>query len=147
MHPLWWLSIDLLSSATGLSIPYCCPSMIYEVFLCDDYHPLFPVVLSSAAYHDDRHGWTMIACGTWWLTVNAPNVWRGHWPVAIIRLFYAFCMTCQSFCSICFQRPGFVQVYSLVRIPKWVTGDWVKIRGVFEQPDHHCDDNLVLLDR
>ena len=47
------------------SIPLCCPSIIYKVFLCDDYHPLFLVVWYSAAYYDDRHGWTMIACDAW----------------------------------------------------------------------------------
>ena len=41
----------LLSSAmhsktttmTGLSLPWCCPSLIYAVFICDDYHLLFPI--------------------------------------------------------------------------------------------------------
>ena len=32
------------------------PTMIYVVFLYDDYHLLFPVVWFLAAYHDYRHG-------------------------------------------------------------------------------------------
>ena len=66
----------------AISIPWCYPSMIYEVFLCDHYHPLFLVVWSSAAYHDYRHGQTMIACDAWRLTVKASDVRRGYWPVA-----------------------------------------------------------------
>ena len=27
-----------MATSTGLFIPWCCPSMIYEVFPCDDYH-------------------------------------------------------------------------------------------------------------
>ena len=65
---------------------------------------------SSAAWNDDKHGRTMIACDAWRLIVNAPDVRRRCWPVAIhIRLFYALCIICQvSFCSICFQGPGFI---------------------------------------
>ena len=83
--------------------------MIYTVFICDDYHPLFLVVWSLAAYHDDRHGLTMIACDTWRLSVKDPGVrWR-HRPVATdICLFYIICTISQaSSCSICFQRLGF----------------------------------------
>ena len=68
MHPLRWLPIDLrhrrcaaMTTSTGLSIPWCSPSLIYEVFLCDDYHPLFFVVWVSATYHDDRHIWLLQA--------------------------------------------------------------------------------------
>ena len=45
--------------------------MIYDVFLCGNYHPQFLVVWSLAAYHDDIRGWTMIACDAWRLTVKA----------------------------------------------------------------------------
>ena len=51
------------TTITGLSISWCCPSMIYAVFLCDEYHLLFPVVLwFLAAYGDGRHGRTRIIC-------------------------------------------------------------------------------------
>ena len=90
MHPLWWLPIDLchpwytvVATLTGLSIPWCCPSMIYELFLCDDYHPQFLVICSLAAYHDGIYGQTMIACDTWQLTAKVtlqPNVFfSGSW--------------------------------------------------------------------
>ena len=76
MHLLRWLLIDLchprcaaMPISTGLSIPWCCPSMIYMVFICDDCHPLFPVVWSSVPYPNDRHGRTMIVCDAWRLTV------------------------------------------------------------------------------
>ena len=43
-----WVPIDLchprcaaMTTSTGLSILWYCPSMIYDVFLCDDYHPLY----------------------------------------------------------------------------------------------------------
>ena len=87
MHPLRWLPIDCchplcaaMTTSTGLSIPWCSSSMIYDIFLCDDCHPLFIVVWSSAAYHDDRHGQTMIACVAWRLTVRAPGIRRGYRP-------------------------------------------------------------------
>ena len=73
-HP-WYAAM------TGLSIPWYYPSIIYEVF-CDDSHPLFFVVWSSAAYHDNRHGWTMIACAAWGLTVKAPIIRREYRPDA-----------------------------------------------------------------
>ena len=73
MHPLWWLPIDLrrpqcaaMTTSTGLSIFWYCPSVTYEVSLCDDDHPLFLVVWSSAAYRDDRHGRTRIVCDARW---------------------------------------------------------------------------------
>ena len=45
------------------------------------------VVWSSAAYHDDKHGWTMITWNAWRLTVKAPDVRRGHWPVATFHTY------------------------------------------------------------
>ena len=67
MPPLWRLPIGFCdprctatSTMTGLSIPWCCPSTIYAVFLCNVHHPLFLAVWSSAAYRDDRHGRTMV---------------------------------------------------------------------------------------
>ena len=72
-------------------------------FLCDDYHPLFLAVWSSAALsrrqtwpnHDNLRR----------LTIKAPDVRRGYRPVVIhIRFFHAL----QAFnCSICFQSPYF----------------------------------------
>ena len=50
-----------MMTSTGTSIPWCCPSTIYAVYLCDAFHPRSPVVWSSAAYHGDRRGRTMIA--------------------------------------------------------------------------------------
>ena len=116
MSPLWWLPIEFCrlrfaatTTMTGLSIPWCCPSMIHTVFLCDANHPLFLVVWSSVAYHDDRHGWTMIAWDASWLTVNALDVQRGYRLGAThIRLFVLSVWYARAFfCSICFQRHGF----------------------------------------
>ena len=82
------------------------PSMIYEVFIWDEYYPLFLVVWSSTAHRDDRHGRTMIACDAWQLKVKAPDVRPEYWPVAIhIRLACALRMIRYAFsCNICFQR-------------------------------------------
>ena len=82
--------------------------------VCDDCNPLFLVVWSLTAYHDNRHGQTMTACDAWRLTVRASDVWRGCTPVALhAGLFYALCMINQAFsCSICFQRPGFASLQS-----------------------------------
>ena len=48
MDRMRWLPIDLchprcaaIATSTDLSISWCCASMIYEVFLCGDYHILF----------------------------------------------------------------------------------------------------------
>ena len=67
MHPLWWSPIDAchlqrvaMMTSTGSSIPWCCPSTIYAVYLRDAFRPRSPVVWSSAAYHSDIHGRTMI---------------------------------------------------------------------------------------
>ena len=78
-------------------------------FLWGDCHPLFLIVWSQTAYHDDRHGRITIACDAWLLTVKAPDVRRGYGPAAIhIRLFYALCVIRQAFSGgICFQKPGF----------------------------------------
>ena len=59
-------------TSTGLSIPWCCTSTIYVVFLCDNYHSLFIVEWSSAAYHDVRYDRTrtMIACEAWRLSAG-----------------------------------------------------------------------------
>ena len=54
-----------MTTSTGLSIPWCCLFMIYAVFLCDVSHPLLLAVFSSVAYHDDKHGGTMITCDAW----------------------------------------------------------------------------------
>ena len=82
-----------MTRSTGLCIPWCCLSMIYEVFFYDNYHPLFFVVRFSAAYHDDRHVRTMTACNAWRLTVKVPDVRRGYRPIAThICLFYSLCM-------------------------------------------------------
>ena len=72
-----------MMTSTFLSIPGCCPSMIYAVFLCDARHPLFLAVWSSAAYRNDRHGRTMIICDAWRLPIKVPDVRRRYWPVAI----------------------------------------------------------------
>ena len=95
----WW---------RGLARPFCCPCTNYAVFLCDAFHPRSPVVWSSAAYIGDRHGRTMMNCDAWRLTAEAPKVRLGYWPAKRICSFYALWMICQtSFCSICFQKPGF----------------------------------------
>ena len=117
MHPLRWLPIDIchprcaaITTSTGLSIPCCYPSMIYEVFLCDDCHSLFLVVWLFAAYHDaGRYGRPTITWDVWRLIIKVPDVRREYWPVALhIRSFYALSMIRQVFsCSICFQRPWF----------------------------------------
>ena len=95
-------------SLTVINIPWRCPSMTYEVFLCDNYDQLFLAIWSSAAYHDKTHGRTMIACDIRQLTVKAPDVRQRYRPVAThIQLLYALCMMCQAFsCSTCLQRPG-----------------------------------------
>ena len=59
MVALWCAATTIM---TGLCIPCCFPSMIYAVFLCDDYHLLFPVVWFLAACHGGRHGQTMPTC-------------------------------------------------------------------------------------
>ena len=95
-----WLPIGLchrlciaLMTSTGLY----CPSVIYAVFLCDPDHPLFLVILSSAAYHYDRHDRTMIYFDDWLLKVNAPDIPWGCQAVDIhIRLFCALWMICQA---------------------------------------------------
>ena len=47
-------------------------------------------VWSSAAYHSDRCGRTMITCDVWRFTAEAPGVRLGYWPAAKrIRSFYA----------------------------------------------------------
>ena len=125
--PLLWAPIDLI----GLSIPRCCPSMIYVVFLCNDYHLLFPEVWFLAAYHDGRHGLTVIICDTLQLIVRAPDVQRGCWPVAKhFRLFYALCMICQvSLCSTCFQISS--QRQALTAIDQyWLTSDLLNLNFV-----------------
>ena len=112
MHRLQWLPINLchawyaaMTTLTCLSIPWCCPSMICEVFLGDAYHPRSLLVWSSTAYRGDKHGSATITCDPWRFAVNASDVRRGYWPVAIhIRLFHGLCMICEaSSRSICFQ--------------------------------------------
>ena len=98
-------------TVTGLSIPWCCPSVIYAVFLCDDYRLLFLVVWFLATYRDGRRGRTMITCDAWRLTIKVPSgVWGGYWAVAIrIRSICVLCMIYHaSSCSLCFQMLGFV---------------------------------------
>ena len=116
MPPLWWPPIDAcplqrgtMMTTTGPSIPWCCPSITYAVYLCNAFHPRSPVVWSLARHHGDRHGWTMITCNALRLTEKATEARLGYWSAAIrSRSFYASCMKCQtSFCSIYFQRPGF----------------------------------------
>ena len=111
-----WLPIDfclprraVMTTSTGLSIRWCCLSMIYAVFLWDAYQPLFLVVWSSAAYHDDRHYLIMIACDACRLTINALGDRIGYRPVAIpIHLFFCSLYDMPiSTCSICLQKPGF----------------------------------------
>ena len=46
-------------TVAGLSIPWCCLFMICAVFMCDNYHLLFPMVWFLSAYHDGTHGRTM----------------------------------------------------------------------------------------
>ena len=53
---LWWLATNLCClrctatmTVTGLSIPWCCPSIIYAVFLCNNRLQLFLLVLFSAS--------------------------------------------------------------------------------------------------
>ena len=94
-----WLLSPAICSNDDFNWPVrsssCCPFMIYPIFICVAYRPLSLVVWSSTAYHDDRHGRTIII--------------YGYLPVAIhIRLFYGLCMICQaSSRSICSQKPGF----------------------------------------
>ena len=57
-----------MMTLTGPFIPWCCPSTTYAVYLCDAFRPRSPVVWSSAAYHGNRHGRTMITCDAWRLT-------------------------------------------------------------------------------
>ena len=47
-----------------------------------------------AAYHDSRHGWTILACDIWQLTVTAADVQRWFWRVAEHIRFYAVCTIC-----------------------------------------------------
>ena len=85
-------------TSTGLSIPWCCLSMIYDVFLSYDYHPLFLVVChhSSVLW---QHTWPNYD-SLQRLTVKAPDVWRGDWPAAFVC--FMPCMICQAFsCNIC----------------------------------------------
>ena len=55
---------------TGLSILWCCPSINFLVFLCNDHHLLFRVVWFLAAYRDGRHDRTMIICAAWRLRIK-----------------------------------------------------------------------------
>ena len=57
MLPLWWSPIDAcplqcgaMMTSTGPSTPWCYPSTIYTVYLCDAFRPRSPVVWSLAAY-------------------------------------------------------------------------------------------------
>ena len=128
-----------MTTSTGLSILWCCPSMIHKVFVCDAYHPLFLAVWSSAAYHDDRHGRTMITYDVWRLTVKPPDLRWGYWPVAIhIRLFYAPCIICQaSSCSIYFQKPGLAS-HTMTDISNFCTFGHYKLQ-------HEKSKSVVLL--
>ena len=86
MLPLWWSPIDAcpllcgaMMTSTCPSMPWCCPSTIYAVHLCDAFRPRSPVVWSLAPHHGDRHGRTMITCGAWRL--------KRHWlRVSILRV-------------------------------------------------------------
>ena len=71
---IWFLAVYLVrkqnfesvaTTVTSLSTSWCCPSMIYAIFFCDDYNLLLPVVWFSAVCHVDTHGWTMITCNSW----------------------------------------------------------------------------------
>ena len=74
MYLLRWLPIDLchprcaaMTTSTGLSIPWRCPSMIYVVFLCDACHPPFLEVWSSSPYHyglETRPNYDNLRCVT-----------------------------------------------------------------------------------
>ena len=80
---------------SAMSIPWCCPSMIYAVFICDDYHLLFPALLVSviwfvAAHHDGIHSQTMITCDAWWLTMKVPDVRRGYDLLLYIFVNFVF---------------------------------------------------------
>ena len=43
-----------MTTSTGLSNPWCCPSMIYAIFLCDACHPLFHFSEPTIIFHRIR---------------------------------------------------------------------------------------------
>ena len=72
-------------SMTDLSIPWCCPSTIYAVFLYDDCHLLFPRIIFGSVLW--RQTWP-IHDNLRRLPIKVPDVRRGYWPAAMhIRSF------------------------------------------------------------
>ena len=68
-----------------LHILWCCPSMIYAVFLCDNYF------YSSLSY-DFQHRVVMVEMVKPWYLATL-DVWRGHWHIAIYTR--SFCFLCE----------------------------------------------------
>ena len=78
--PLQWSPINFChlrcaptTTMTGLSIPWCCLSMIYAVFLCDDCHLLF-----SLCSHNSRTLWPILV-----LQTLSESFWDGLGPRCI----------------------------------------------------------------
>ena len=78
------------TTMSGLSIPWCCTSMIYVVFLCNDYHSMFTAVrfFGSVSW---RQIWPNYD-NLWRLTIKVPDVQWRYWPVTILRV--------RSFCAL-----------------------------------------------
>ena len=78
----------------------------FTVFLCDDYHPPFPVVWFSPTCHVYRHGQTTITCDAWRFKNNISRR-----PAGTSTCCHMYQLSCvlgmirqASFCSTCFQR-------------------------------------------
>ena len=79
---------NYLATLTGLSTPWCCPSMIYGGL--SPQLPPSAVPFSMAFSGVSYHGRTTMACNSWWLTVRSRVVWQEYSLVSLV-VRYSHC--------------------------------------------------------